>query len=106
MDLLDRDLILSELHRRLSEAHEGRGSLLLLGGEAGAGKTTLVRRLSDEVRSQAHVLLGQCDNLSTPRELGPVFDVADADPALRRLLSDDVPRDLLYRTVLARLTNG
>ena len=106
MDLLERDPILGELHRLLSEAHEGHGSLLLLGGEAGAGKTTLVRRLSDEVRSQAHVLLGQCDNLSTPRELGPVFDVADADPALQRLLSDDAPRDLLYRTVLARLTNG
>ncbi len=73
MDLLERDPILGELHRLLSEAHEGRGSLLLLGGEAGAGKTTLVRRLSDEVRSQAHVLLGQCDNLSTPRELRTGF---------------------------------
>src|SRR3954453_9744144 len=106
MDLLERDAILGELHRLFSDAHEGRGSLLLLGGEAGAGKTTLVRHLSDDVRSQAHVLLGQCDNLSTPRELGPVFDVADAEPALQRLLSDNATRDLLFRTVFARLTPG
>jgi DNA-binding CsgD family transcriptional regulator len=106
MDLLERDPILGELHRLLRQAHEGRGSLLLLSGEAGAGKTSLVRRLSEDVRSHAYVLLGQCDNLSTPRELGPIFDVADADPALQRLLRDNAPRDLLFRTVFARLTTG
>src|SRR5215213_1119066 len=106
MDLLERDPILGELHRLLRQAHEGHGSLLLLGGEAGAGKTTLVRRLSEDVRSHALVLLGHCDNLSTPRELGPVFDMAEADPELQRLLSDNAPRDLLFRTVFARLTTG
>jgi DNA-binding CsgD family transcriptional regulator len=106
MDLLEREPILGELHRLLSQADEGRGSLLLLGGEAGAGKTSLVRRFSEGVRPQAIVLLGQCDNLSTPRELGPVFDVADSDPALKQLLRDNAPRELVFRTVLARLSTG
>jgi len=104
MEILEREPILRELHRLLRQARDGRGCLLLLGGEAGVGKTTLVRRLCEDARSDTTVLLGQCDDLSTPRELGPLFDVADAEPVLQQLLRDNAPRDLLFRTVLARLT--
>ena len=104
MELLERDPIMSELHRLLAHASEGRGSLLLLCGEAGAGKTALLRRFREVVGSDVNVLLGQCDDLSTPRELGPLFDVAEADPALQQLLRDNISRDVIFRTVLTRLT--
>ncbi|HEX7298589.1 MAG TPA: AAA family ATPase, partial [Solirubrobacteraceae bacterium] len=50
------------------------GRLVLVGGEAGVGKTALVREFADGRR----VLWGACDPLETPQPLGPLLDVADA----------------------------
>jgi DNA-binding CsgD family transcriptional regulator/tetratricopeptide (TPR) repeat protein len=50
------------------------GRLVLVGGEAGVGKTALVREFADGRRA----LWGACDPLQTPRALGPLLDVADA----------------------------
>ena len=52
------------------------GRLVLVGGEAGVGKTALVRAFTEQ--SGARVLWGACDPLETPRPLGPLLDVADA----------------------------
>ncbi len=76
--------------------------MLLLGGEAGIGKTVLLRRFGEQAQSDATLLLGQCDALSTPPPLGPLLDIAQADSQLRRLLIEDVPRDSLFRTILSR----
>ena len=56
----------------------GRGRLVLVEGEAGVGKTALVRRFCGGRGSSARVLWGICDALFTPRPLGPLFDVAEA----------------------------
>jgi DNA-binding CsgD family transcriptional regulator/tetratricopeptide (TPR) repeat protein len=50
------------------------GRLILVGGEAGVGKTALVRAFAEGRR----VLWGACDPLHTPSPLGPLLDVADA----------------------------
>jgi ATP/maltotriose-dependent transcriptional regulator MalT len=52
-----------------------RGRLLLLAGEAGIGKTSLVRAACES--HPGPVLWGGCDPLETPRALGPLLDVAD-----------------------------
>jgi DNA-binding NarL/FixJ family response regulator len=50
------------------------GRFVFIGGEAGVGKTSLVRRFcaSQSVR----VLSGACDALATPHPLGPLLDIA------------------------------
>ncbi len=55
---------------------DGEGRLVLVAGEAGVGKTSLLRRFCDE--RDARVLWGSCDPLFTPRPLGPLVDVARA----------------------------
>jgi DNA-binding CsgD family transcriptional regulator/tetratricopeptide (TPR) repeat protein len=55
----------------------GSGALCLIGGEAGVGKTALVRRFCDQ-QSQTRVLWGACDPLFTPQPLGPLMDIASA----------------------------
>jgi DNA-binding CsgD family transcriptional regulator len=52
-----------------------RGRLVLVGGEAGVGKTALLRRFCEPLRS-ARILWGACDALFTPRPLGPFLDIA------------------------------
>jgi DNA-binding CsgD family transcriptional regulator len=65
---------------------ERRGSLLLIGGEAGIGKTTLTTLLANQAEERgAFVLIGHCDDLMTTPPYGPwrdVFRGAEADERL------------------------
>ena len=106
MNILERDGPLEVLRGHLDAASTGRGSLLFLGGEAGVGKTTLLQRFIAEVRGSATVMQGQCDALSTPRALGPLFDIAGTDLVLRQRLGGSPSRDAIFRTVLDRLSGG
>jgi DNA-binding CsgD family transcriptional regulator/tetratricopeptide (TPR) repeat protein len=54
-----------------------RGQVLLVGGEAGVGKTTLVRRFCEARGQSARILWGACDPLFTPSPLGPLLGVAE-----------------------------
>ena len=49
--------------------------MVLLAGEAGVGKTALVRAFGERQPSVA-VLAGGCEPLFTPRPLGPLLDIA------------------------------
>ncbi len=57
-------------------AASGRGRVVLVAGEAGIGKTALLRRFCAGVDGSARVLWAGCDPLFTPRPLGPVLDLA------------------------------
>jgi DNA-binding CsgD family transcriptional regulator len=71
--LLERHTQLAELAAAERDAASGRGSLVLVTGEAGIGKTELVRQFAEG--SQAQVWWGMCDELLTPRPLGPFRDM-------------------------------
>ncbi len=55
----------------------GRGSVVVVCGEAGVGKTALLRSFCDEVARPRAVLWGTCDPLFTPRPFGPLFAIAE-----------------------------
>src|SRR3954470_17875527 len=91
--LVGRDHELALLHERLTAACGGRGSLVLISGEGGVGKTALVAVLCHEAADTgAHVLAGHCyDHTETP-PYGPWIEIvrrvqtlpdADAPPVLR-----------------------
>jgi len=75
-ELLERSGELGTLAGRLNQvAATGSGHLCLIGGEAGVGKTALVRRFCSR-QGAARVLWGACDPLFTPQPLGPLMDIA------------------------------
>jgi DNA-binding CsgD family transcriptional regulator/tetratricopeptide (TPR) repeat protein len=75
-ELLERSEELGQLGRLLERVHvSGSGELCLIGGEAGVGKTALVRRFCNQ-HSGTRVLWGACDPLFTPQPLGPLMDIA------------------------------
>lgn len=65
------------LRDRLAAALAGEGILVLVGGEAGIGKTALVRAVGHEAMAQgAIVLTGRCDDLIVTPPYGPWLDLA------------------------------
>ena len=77
--LLERAEQLALLHQALTAvAGGGRARTALVLGEAGIGKTALLREFSDGVAGSARVLWAACDHLFTPRPLGPFLDLAEA----------------------------
>src|SRR5215831_9740474 len=75
--LLERSEQLSSLGGALAEVvGSSRGRVVLVSGEAGIGKTALLRRFCADVGGSARVLWARCEPLFTPRPLGPVVDLA------------------------------
>lgn len=78
-----------DLVLRMREARDGRGGLLIVSGESGAGKTSFVESCLQRPPEGSRILWGACDPLSTPRPLGPFHDLADQwQPTTTALLRD------------------
>ena len=76
-ELLERSLHLSLLAGWLAAVVAGpHGRLVFVRGEAGVGKSVLLRRFSEFEGRSVRVLWGSCDALFTPRALGPFLDIA------------------------------
>jgi DNA-binding CsgD family transcriptional regulator len=76
--LLDRAEQLRDLHASLASVVAGSGgATVLVTGEAGIGKTTLLRHFTGQLRSE-RAFWTACDPLFTPRPLGPLIELADS----------------------------
>ncbi|MFP5219767.1 MAG: ATP-binding protein [Actinomycetes bacterium] len=81
-ELLERDTALHDLDSAVHTAAQGRGTVVLVTGEAGIGKTALVTAFVERHADDARVLCGICDELATPRPLGAFRDVVEQLPSL------------------------
>ena len=76
--MLERDVELRTLLAAFARAKHGQGSTVLISGEAGLGKTALLREFVTRIGSEARLFAGACDDLHTPRVLGPFRDMVQA----------------------------
>lgn len=101
--LLERDEELAILTLAMAAASGGQGSLILLGGEAGVGKTSLTRRFASTLGGTP-VVTGACDPLPTPLALGPLLDMApQLGPTFESLLDGSLSGRDLFAVVFSRL---
>jgi DNA-binding CsgD family transcriptional regulator/tetratricopeptide (TPR) repeat protein len=96
--LIERSHALAALRACVDRCRGSAGRTVLVCGEAGIGKTTLLREWAKEAKAQggAEVFWGGCEALFTPRPLGPVLDIAHAlGPSIASLVqSHPAPSDL------------
>ena len=81
--LVGREREQEVLRAELAAAVAGQGRLVLLGGEAGIGKTTLARDVSREAAALGcRVLAGHCYDLTNTPPYGPWLDLFEGSQAL------------------------
>jgi DNA-binding NarL/FixJ family response regulator len=116
--LVGRERELAVLHQNFDAAINGHGSLVLIGGEAGVGKTALANALCREATERgARVLVGRCYDLTDTPPYGPWLEVfehysaSDGLPPLPPAFAEpgtigDVPNQFaLFRQVFAFLSS-
>jgi DNA-binding CsgD family transcriptional regulator len=100
--LLEREAQAALLETGLKEALAGAGSVALVSGEAGIGKTALIEAFASRHRGAARTLWGACDAFYSPRPLGPLHDMAPHLPGdVPNLLAAGAPGTRVFPAVLA-----
>jgi DNA-binding CsgD family transcriptional regulator/tetratricopeptide (TPR) repeat protein len=101
MHLFERQHHLERLKQCLQAARTACGKVVLVAGEAGIGKSSLVERFVSEHRRDVRTLWGACDALATPRALAPIHEIAAQTSVLGgRVARDDESIDRLFRALL------
>lgn len=102
--LAERDSELARLADLFAGVRKG-GRAVAIGGEAGIGKTALLRDFAGRLGDECECIWGMCDPLLTPRPLGPVYDIV----ALLGGLGEDwgtAAGTTLFSRLLARLAES
>lgn len=102
-ELIEREAAMDVLEKRLRSAAGGTGHTVFIGGEAGVGKTSLLKKLAAQRRG-ADLWWGNCDALETPHPLAPLHDVArSAAVCFGPLLASNAGRSAVFEALLAEL---
>ena len=87
MQLLERESYIEELSSLLDRIPSGGGCVALISGEAGIGKTSLLREFAAAQNTTGRVLWGGCEALFTPHPLAPLQDIS-------RQIGGDFPKTI------------
>ncbi len=102
--LIERQGSLRALRKLLERAVAGRGSIALVRGEAGIGKTTLLNAARERMNDDVRFLWGSCNALFTPQPLGPLHDMAAGfSDDTRELLENRVGTSALHPKLVDEL---
>ena len=106
MELVERDAALLTFERQLAATRLGSGHALLVSGEAGIGKTTLLKAFGQR-HGDAALWWGACDSLETPHPLAPLHDIArGTELAFKARLQPGHTRAELFEAVLTTLQDS
>ena len=75
MELIERTGVIASLQTAFKNVAAGEGHCVFVSGEAGIGKTALVREFCSQHTHDSTIYQGACDALFTPRPLAPLYDI-------------------------------
>lgn len=101
--LLEREAQLESLAELTRQAADGRGSTVVVCGEAGIGKTSLLQAYAAAHAGGCRLAWGWCEPLATPRPLGPLQDCAPRLDAQLAAMLQEAPLAQICAHLLALL---
>jgi DNA-binding CsgD family transcriptional regulator/tetratricopeptide (TPR) repeat protein len=102
--MLEREHELALLATAAREAAGGVGGVVLVVGEAGIGKSSLVEAVRAHLPAEGRMLVGYCDDLATKRPLGPLRDlVGSVGAELAQALRDGSDQDRVLAALRVEL---
>lgn len=102
--LVERNEVLDALATLADIAASASGQVAVVSGEAGLGKSSLLEALAARLKGSVPVAWGRCDDLFTPRQLGPFNDIASLlGSGVEEALSASTTPAFLFPKVLAAL---
>ncbi len=105
--LVERDEQVQQLVQIAKEAALGCGRTVVLSGEAGIGKSSVLHAVGNLLEPKFRQLKGGCEALFTPRPLGPLHDMArELGPQIAALLDDSAEPSRLFPAVLDNLRDS
>src|SRR3954452_2587548 len=106
MPFVDRDSQVTAVLGYATEAQAGMGRLVLVEGEAGVGKSTLLEQVEARLPGAAWHW-GACDGLFTPLPLAPLRDIADGlGGALLQATRADAGRESLFAALVEAIRSN
>lgn len=97
MAFVEREHPLEDLQRAFDKAVSGEGNTVFVQGEAGIGKSSLVKQFLEHVRHRSVQLIGHCDDLFSSRPLGPLHDIALQCEAGPTMFTNNNTRTAIFR---------
>jgi hypothetical protein len=70
-----RESLLTFLQTQFKNVSEGEGYCVCISGEAGIGKTALVKAFCKQQEDNCNIYFGLCDALFTPHPPAPLYDI-------------------------------
>jgi ATP/maltotriose-dependent transcriptional regulator MalT len=105
--LIEREKPLESLIAALKRAATGHGGTVLVAGEAGIGKSSLLREFVRRAPRDCRVHWGGCEAFFTARALGPLHDIAHGLALhLAELLRRSAPPEQLFPALLSTLQDA
>jgi predicted ATPase len=103
--ILERDAELAVLSDAVRAAARAEGTAVLVYGEAGIGKSSLVESVRGRLPAEGRMIVGYCDDLATPRTLGPFRDlVGSMGEEFSRAVTEGGDRDRMLAALRAELS--
>lgn len=90
--ILEREKEQQILESALKKVRCGNGQLVIICGEAGIGKTSLIEHFIHSQQEPLRFLRGACDPFSIPHPLCPLIDIA-------RQIPDEELSQMLWKPV-------